>query len=94
MILNLTYNFYYNDKEKEPLIILLNNIKIYLISTTFYIILYLILVYLKNNLLKKILYIILIVDLVSLIINIISNVVPDEYKIIKSIKKKLNLYKE
>ena len=40
------------------------------------------------------LLVIFITDLIGLIINIIGNLLPNEYSIIKSIKKKISLYKE
>jgi hypothetical protein len=72
----------------------ISNLKIYAISIAFYLILYTLIVYLENSLIKKILYIIFIFDIIYLVINIISNVLPNEYSIIKSIKTKLNLYRE
>jgi hypothetical protein len=94
MILNLSYNYLYNENEKEILGMVIMNTKLYLISISFYFILYLIIVLIKNNTIKKILYVIFITDLIGLIINIIGNLLPNEYSLIKSIKKKISLYKE
>ena len=94
MILSLTYNFFYNKNDLDILIMSLSNLKVYAISTTFYLILLTLILYLENQLVKKIFYIVFIFDIFYLVINIISNVLPSEYSIIKSIKKKLNFYKE
>lgn len=87
MILNIVYNFFYNKDEKEILVVVLNNTKIYLISMSFYIILYLLINLFENKLFKNILYIVFITDLLALIINIISNVVPSKYLLSRSIRK-------
>ena len=79
MILNIVYNFFYNKDEKDILVVVLNNTKIYLISMSFYIILYLLINLFENKLFKNILYIVFITDLLALIINILSNVVPSKY---------------
>ena len=87
MILNIVYNFFYNKDEKDILVVVLNNTKIYLISVSFYIILYLLISLFENKLFKNILYIVFITDLLSLIINILSNVVPPKYLLSKSLRK-------
>lgn len=89
MILNITYNFFNNKEEKDLLTVSLNNTKIYLISISFYIILYLLVSLLKNKIAKYILYIIFITDLLGLIINILSNVLPVEYSITNTIRNNL-----
>jgi hypothetical protein len=94
MILNLAYNFLYNKNEKETLNMILMNSKIYVIGISFYVILFYIISLLNTKALEKLLYIVLITDIISLIINIIQNILPDEYLIINNIKKKLSLYKE
>lgn len=94
MILNLSYNFFYNENEKELLGMAIMNTKLYLISISFYFILYLLIVLLSNTTIKKILYVVFITDLIGLIINIIGNLLPNEYSLLKIIKKKISLYKE
>lgn len=94
MILSLTYNFFYNKNDSDILSMAISNLKFYSISITFYLIIYNLIVYFNNPLLKKLFYIIFIFDIFYLVINIISTVLPSEYSIIKSIKKKLNFYKE
>ena len=94
MILNLSYNFFYNENEKEILGMALMNTKLYLISISFYFILYLLIVLINNITIKKILYVVFITDLIGLIINIIGNILPNEYSLIKIIKKKISLYQE
>lgn len=94
MILNLSYSFLYNKNDKEILNMILMNSKVYILGISFYIILYFIISYLNNKVLKKILYIILLIDIISLVINILQGVLPDEYTIINNIKKKISLYKE
>lgn len=93
MILNLSYNFFYNKNDKELLEVIIKNIKIYVISVSFYIILYLIMNALENNTIKKILYVVLIMDIISLTVNIISSILPDDY-IFSNLKKKISLYKK
>lgn len=93
MILNLSYNFFYNKNDKELLQVIIKNIKIYVISVSFYIILYLIMNALENNTMKKILYVVLIMDIISLTVNIISSILPDDY-IFSNLKKKISLYKK
>jgi hypothetical protein len=90
MILNLSYNFFYNKDDKEVLNVVLSNTKVYLISICFYLMLYLIISYNDNNLLKKLLYITFIGDLIGLIINIISTVLPNEYSF-SNLKKRINI---
>ena len=70
MILNLSYNYLYNEKEKEVLGMVIMNTKLYLISISFYFILYLIILLVNNITIKKILYVIFITDLIGLIINL------------------------
>jgi len=94
MILSLTYNFFYNKNDNDILSMTISNLKFYSISITFYLIIYNLILYFNNPLLKKLFYIIFIFDIFYLVINIISTVLPSEYSIIKSIKKKLNFYKE
>ena len=94
MILNLSYIFLYNKNDKDILNMILMNTKIYVISISFYMVLYYIISLLSNKTLQKILYIVLLTDIISLIINILQNILPDEYLIINNIKKKLSLYKE
>ena len=94
MILNLSYIFLYNKNDKDILNMILMNTKIYVISISFYMVLYYIISLLNNKTMMKILYIVLLTDIISLIINILQNVLPDEYLIINNIKKKLSLYKE
>lgn len=94
MILNITYNFLNNINDKIMLNVVLNNIKLYLISFAFYSILYLIILYTNIKTLKKIFYIIFLVDLISLVINIISTSLPENYNFIDSIKRKISLYKK
>jgi hypothetical protein len=94
MILNLSYIFLYNKNDKDILNMILMNTKIYVISISFYMVLYYIISLLNNKTLMKILYIVLLTDIISLIINILQNVLPDDYLIINNIKKKLSLYKE
>ena len=89
MILNISHNFFYNKDEKDLLIVSLNNTKIYLISISFYIILYLLVSLLKNKIAKYILYIIFITDLLGLIINILGNIMPAEYSITNTIRHNL-----
>jgi len=93
MILSLTYNFFYNKNDLDILSMSLSNLKVYGISTAFYLILYTLILYLDNPLIKKIFYIVFIFDIFYLVINIISTVLPSEYSIIKSIKKKLNIFR-
>lgn len=93
MILNLSYNFFYNKNDKELLQVIIKNIKIYVISVSFYIILYLIMNALDNNTIKKILYVVLIMDIISLTVNIISSILPDDY-LFSNLKKKISLYKK
>jgi len=93
MILSLTYNFFYNKNDLDILSMSLSNLKVYAISTAFYLILYTLILYLDNLLIKKIFYIVFIFDIFYLVINIISTVLPSEYSIIKSIKKKLNIFR-
>jgi hypothetical protein len=93
MILNLSYNFLYNKNDKELLQVIIKNIKIYVISVSFYIILYLIMNALDNNTMKKILYVVLIMDIISLTVNIISSILPDDY-LFSNLKKKISLYKK
>jgi hypothetical protein len=88
MILNLSYNFFYNKDDKEVLNVALSNTKVYLISICFYFMIYLLISFIDNILLKKLLYIVFITDLIGLIINIISNVLPDEYSFV-NLKRKL-----
>jgi len=90
MILNLSYNFFYNKDDKEVLNVVLSNTKVYLISICFYLMLYIIISFNDNLLLKKLLYIIFIGDLIGLIINIISTVLPNEYSF-SSLKKRINI---
>lgn len=94
MILNLSYNFLYNKNEKEVLGMTIMNTKVYLISISFYFIIYLLISIINNKIINKMLYALFITDLIGLIINIISNVLPDEYSIIKTIQKKISLYKD
>jgi ABC-type transport system involved in multi-copper enzyme maturation permease subunit len=94
MILNLAYSFLYNKNNKDIFLMLINNIKIYLTAIGFYSILYFLTEYLHNRTLKKVLYIVFLIDLISLILNILTTVLPDEYSIIKNVKNKLSLYKE
>ena len=94
MLLNLSYIFLYNKNDKDILNMILMNTKIYVISISFYMVLYYIISVLNNKTMMKILYIVLLTDIISLIINILQNVLPDEYLIINNIKKKLSLYKE
>jgi hypothetical protein len=89
MILNITYNFFNNKDEKDLLTVSLNNTKIYLISISFYFIIYLLVSLLKNKIAKYILYIIFITDLLGLIINILSNALPVEYSITNTIRNNL-----
>ena len=94
MILNVVYNFFYNKDEKDVLVVVLNNTKIYLISMSFYIILYLLINLFEDKLYKYILYIVFITDLLALIINIISNVIPSKYLLSKSIRKYIKYIKK
>ena len=94
MILNLSYNFFNNENDKDILNISITNMKIYLISISFYFCLYLLISLLNNTVIMKILYVIFITDLIGLIINIISRVLPEDYSILKNIKKKISLYKD
>jgi len=82
MIFNLSYNFLYNKNDKEVLKMILMNTKVYVISISFYIIIYMLLLLLKNKTLINILSVIFITDIISLIINIISNILPNEYSIL------------
>jgi hypothetical protein len=94
MILNLSYNFLYNKNEKEILGMAIMNTKVYLISISFYFIIYLLISIINNKIINKMLYALFVTDLIGLIINIISNILPDEYSIIKNIQKKISLYKD
>ena len=82
MIFNLSYNFLYNKNDKEVLKMILMNTKVYVISISFYIIIYMLLLLLKNKTFINILSVIFITDIISLIINIISNILPNEYSIL------------
>ena len=61
---------------------ILMNTKVYVISISFYIIIYMLLLLLKNKTFINILRVIFITDIISLIINIISNILPNEYSIL------------
>jgi hypothetical protein len=82
MIFNLSYNFLYNKNDKEVLKMILMNTKVYVISISFYIIIYMLILLLKNKTFINILTVIFITDIISLIINIISNILPNEYSIL------------
>ena len=82
MIFNLSYNFLYNKNDKEVLKMILMNTKVYVISISFYIIIYMLILLLKNKIFINILSVIFITDIISLIINIISNILPNEYSIL------------
>jgi len=82
MIFNLSYNFLYNKNDKEVLKMILMNTKVYVISISFYIIIYMLISLLKNKTFINILTVIFITDIISLIINIISNILPNEYSIL------------
>jgi hypothetical protein len=88
MILNLSYNFFYNKDDKKALNVVLSNTKVYLISICFYFMIHLLISFNDNILLKRLLYIIFITDLIGLIINIVSTVLPDEYSFV-NLKKRL-----
>ncbi len=94
MILNIAYSFLNNVNDKDILNVILNNIKVYIIGFGFYTILYLMISYTNNKVLKKIFYVIFIMDLVSLVIHIISNTIPDKYNLIEIFKNKISLYKK
>jgi len=82
MIFNLSYNFLYNKNDKEVLKMILMNTKVYVISISFYIIIYMLISLLKNKTFINILSVIFITDIISLITNIISNILPNEYSIL------------
>lgn len=86
MIFNISYNFLYNKNDKEVLKMILMNTKVYVISISFYIIIYMLISLLKNKTLINILSVIFITDIISLVINIMSNILPNEYSIL-NIKK-------
>ena len=86
MIFNISYNFLYNKNDKEVLKMILMNTKVYVISISFYIIIYMLISLLKNKTFINILSVIFITDIISLVINIMSNILPNEYSIL-NIKK-------
>jgi hypothetical protein len=86
MIFNISYNFLYNKNDKEILKMILMNTKVYVISISFYLIIYMLISLLKNKIFINILSVIFITDLISLVINIMSNILPNEYSIL-NIKK-------
>jgi len=86
MIFNISYNFLYNKNDKEVLKMILMNTKVYVISISFYIITYMLISLLKNKIFINILSVIFITDIISLVINIMSNILPNEYSIL-NIKK-------
>jgi hypothetical protein len=86
MIFNISYNFLYNKNDKEILKMILMNTKVYVISISFYLIIYILISLLKNKIFINILNVVLVTDLISLVINIMSNILPNEYSIL-NIKK-------
>ena len=82
MIFNISYNFLYNKNDKEVLKMILMNTKVYVISISFYIIIYMLISLLKNKTFINILSVIFITDIISLVINIMSNILPNEYSIL------------
>jgi len=86
MIFNISYNFLYNKQDKEVLKMILMNTKVYVISISFYLIIYILISLLKNKIFINILNVVLVTDLISLVINIMSNILPNEYSIL-NIKK-------
>jgi len=86
MIFNISYNFLYNKNDKEVLKMILMNTKVYVISISIYIITYMLISLLKNKIFINILSVIFITDIISLVINIMSNILPNEYSIL-NIKK-------
>ena len=86
MIFNISYNFLYNKNDKEILKMILMNTKVYVISISFYLIIYMLISLLNNKTFINILSVIFITDLISLVVNIMSNILPNEYSIL-NIKK-------
>ena len=86
MIFNISYNFLYNKNDKDVLKMILMNTKVYIISISFYLIIYMLISLLKNKTVTNILSVIFITDIISLVINIMSNILPNEYSIL-NIKK-------
>lgn len=86
MIFNISYNFLYNKNDKEILKMILMNTKVYVISISFYLIIYMMVSLLKNKTIINILSVIFITDIISLVINVMSNILPNEYSIL-NIKK-------
>jgi hypothetical protein len=86
MIFNISYNFLYNKNDKEILKMILMNTKVYVISISFYLIIYMMISLLKNKTILNILSVIFITDIISLVINVMSNILPNEYSIL-NIKK-------
>jgi len=82
MIFNISYNFLYNKNDKEILKMILMNTKVYVISISFYLIIYMLISLLKNKIFINILNVIFVTDLISLVINIMSNILPNEYSIL------------
>ena len=82
MIFNISYNFLYNKNDKEVLKMILMNTKVYVISISFYLIIYMLISLLKNKIFINILHVVLVTDLISLVINIMSNILPNEYSIL------------
>ena len=82
MIFNISYNFLYNKQDKEVLKMILMNTKVYVISISFYLIIYMLISLLKNKIFINILHVVLVTDLISLVINIMSNILPNEYSIL------------
>jgi hypothetical protein len=82
MIFNISYNFLYNKNDKEILKMILMNTKVYVISISFYLIIYILISLLKNKIFINILNVVLVTDLISLVINIMSNILPNEYSIL------------
>lgn len=94
MILNISYNFLNNINDNSVMNIILNNIKLYIIGFGFYSVVYLMISYTNNITLKNIFYIIFIMDLISLVINIMSNTMPEKNNFLEIIKNKISLYKK
>ena len=82
MIFNIAYNFLYNKNDKEVLKMILMNTKVYVISISFYLIIYMLISLIQNKTFINILSVIFITDIISLVINIMSNILPNEYSIL------------
>jgi len=90
MIFNLSYNTLYNKNDKDILHMILMNTKVYILSISIYLIIYMLISLLRESLIINIFSVIFVTDLIFLIINIMTNILPNEYSISGNIKKWLN----